>query len=215
MASLRKALLAGVAAIGIGVAGAASAQNVHVDECAGSGRRVAQIRYVGEVPPQIVFVPAPAAFDPWMPVSSIFGPRFAVRDARPDRGRDGPARGGDVPLRRGNGRPRRCRRVAEAAIRGDAAGRPELFLCLDDFRQRRMHAERPDHVARRRDRRVSSGTAPGIAAGGRADRRAGRGFSRRLRSLSAAAEAARSDPDAEQRPSPYAGMVRQVASAAR
>ena len=47
--------------------------------------------------------------------------------------------------------------VAETAGGAMPAGiragwRRELFLCLDDFRQRRVQPERPDHVARRRDR---------------------------------------------------------------
>ena len=105
--------------------------------------------------------------------------------------------------------------VAEAAIRGDAAGGPELFLCLDDIRQRRMHAERPDHVARRRRpprvERHSSGNCGAVAA-----LPAGRSaFNRQLRLLSAPPK----QPDLiltrNSGRSPYAGMVRQIASAAR
>jgi hypothetical protein len=77
MASLRKALLAGVAAIGIGFAGAASAQTAHVMNVPIPGGGIAQIHYVGDVPPQIVFAPASAAFpsasDSWMPMFSVFG----------------------------------------------------------------------------------------------------------------------------------------------
>jgi hypothetical protein len=73
MGSLRKALFAGIAAIGIAISGVASAQNAHVMTVPVPGGGVAQIRYVGDVPPQIVFVPAPAAFEGWMPVSSVFG----------------------------------------------------------------------------------------------------------------------------------------------
>src|SRR4051794_37390725 len=82
MSSLRKALLARIAAIGIGLSGAASAQSVHVMTVPVPGGGVAQIRYTGEVPPQIGFVPAPAAFDPWMQVFSVFGPEspFAMLD---------------------------------------------------------------------------------------------------------------------------------------
>lgn len=82
MTRLRTALLAGVAAVGVGLAGAASAQNVHVMTVPVPGGGVAQIRYVGDVPPQIAFVPAPAAFDGWMPVSSVFGQAspFAMLD---------------------------------------------------------------------------------------------------------------------------------------
>jgi hypothetical protein len=77
MACLRKALLVGAtavgAAVGIGLAGTASAQNVHTMTVPVPGGGVAQIRYVGDVPPQIAFVPAPAVSGPWMPVSSAFG----------------------------------------------------------------------------------------------------------------------------------------------
>lgn len=76
MASLRKALLAGVAALGIAVSGAASAQNTHVMSVAVPGGGIAQIRYTGDVPPQVVFAPAPAAFDAWTPASSVFGVGF-------------------------------------------------------------------------------------------------------------------------------------------
>ncbi len=73
MASLRKTLLAGVAAIGTGVAGAAAAQTSHVMTVPVPGGGIAQIRYVGDVPPRVVFVPAPARFDGGMPVPSVFG----------------------------------------------------------------------------------------------------------------------------------------------
>ena len=184
MASLRKALLAGIAAIGIGVAGAASAQNVHVMTVPVPGGGVAQIRYIGEVPPQIVFVPAPAAH-------SIPGCRCRRYSARVRRSR---CSTGSRP--RWTGARRRCsampRQWPPAPLPAKSPRRhpgrcrrasAELFLCLDDFRQRRMHAERPDHVARRR-------TAAGRAAQLRQlrtqrprRRRAGRRFSRRLRSL--------------------------------
>jgi len=88
MASLRKALLAGAASIGIAIAGMASAQTVHVMNVAVPGGGIAQIRYVGDVPPQIVVAPAafPAgfgeAFGAWMPGPSMFGPDlpFAMMD---------------------------------------------------------------------------------------------------------------------------------------
>src|SRR5215212_7211746 len=82
MTSLCKTLLAGVAAIGIGVAGTASAQTAHVMTVPVPGGGVAQISYIGDVPPHVVFVPAPAAFDSWMPVSSMFGYEspFAMMD---------------------------------------------------------------------------------------------------------------------------------------
>jgi hypothetical protein len=75
MASLRKILLAGVAAVGIAVSGAASAQNAHIMTVAVPGGGIAQIRYVGDVPPQ-------AAFEARMSVTSVFGPDspFAMMD---------------------------------------------------------------------------------------------------------------------------------------
>ena len=73
MASLRTALLGAIAALGIGAAGAAPAQTFNTVTVPVPGGGVAQIRYVGEVPPQIVFVPAPAALNSWTPVSSVFG----------------------------------------------------------------------------------------------------------------------------------------------
>src|SRR4051794_33559785 len=88
MASLRTTLLAGAASIGITISaaipGAASAQTVHVMNVAIPGGGVAQIRYVGDVPPQIVFAPAalPEAYGAWIPVSSAFGMEspFAMMD---------------------------------------------------------------------------------------------------------------------------------------
>lgn len=85
MASLRKVFFAGVAAIGMAASGAASAQNTHVMTVAVPGG-IAQIRYVGDVPPQIVVVPAPAAspaaFGARLPISSVFGSDspFAMMD---------------------------------------------------------------------------------------------------------------------------------------
>jgi hypothetical protein len=75
MASLRTPLLAGIAAIGIGLAGAASAQTAHVMSVPVPGGGYAEIRYVGEVPPQVAFVPAPvAAYDGWVPAGAFFEP---------------------------------------------------------------------------------------------------------------------------------------------
>src|SRR4051794_20919768 len=89
MANLRKALFAGIAALGIAASGAASAQNAHVMSVAVPGG-VAQIRYVGDIPPQIVVVPAPAAFpaafpaasEAWLPIWLVFGSDspFAMMD---------------------------------------------------------------------------------------------------------------------------------------
>ena len=168
MASVRKTLLAGVAVIGIGLAGAASAQTSHVMTVPVPGGGVAQIRYFGDVPPWVAFVPAPAAFDGWMPVSSVFGDdspfpmldriagemdrRAAAMFRYAEATADSAAAGGP----------------AKAGIRRDPVGRRELFLCLDLFRQRRVHADRPHHVARRRD------AAAGRAAQLRELRRGGR-----------------------------------------
>jgi hypothetical protein len=81
MARLRKTLLAGAASLGIAASGAASAQNTHVMTVAVPGG-VAQIRYIGDVPPQVVIAPAPAVSDAWIPISSMFGPDspFAMMD---------------------------------------------------------------------------------------------------------------------------------------
>jgi hypothetical protein len=73
MARLRNMLLAGIAAIGIGLAGTAAAQNVNVMTVPVPGGGMAQIHYVGDVPPRVVFMPAPAARDAWVPVSAGFG----------------------------------------------------------------------------------------------------------------------------------------------
>ncbi len=191
-----------IAAIGIGVAGAASAQSVHVMTVPVPGGGVAQIRYIGEVPPQIVFVPAPAAFDPWMPVSSVFGHEFAIRDARPDRGRDGPARGGDVPLCRGNGRPRQCRRSRRGGDPGRCrrAGQSYSYVstisgsgvCTQSVRI----TSRGDGAAAGRAAQLRKLRTSGRAAGGPVGGSAGGSGPCR------AAEAARPDPDAEQRPEP-------------
>ncbi len=82
MTRLRKSFLAGIAALGIGIAGAASAQTFDTMTVPVPGGGVAQIRYIGDVPPQIVFVPAPAAVDAWTPGASVFGPGspFAMMD---------------------------------------------------------------------------------------------------------------------------------------
>lgn len=68
MTCLQKILLAGIAALGIGLAGAAQAQTFNMMTVPVPGGGVAQVRYVGDVPPQIVFVPAPAPFAAWTPV---------------------------------------------------------------------------------------------------------------------------------------------------
>jgi hypothetical protein len=86
MACSRKILLAGVAAVGIGIAGAAPAQTAHVLTMPLPDGGLAQVRYIGDVPPTIALVPAPAvspaASEAWLPVSSMFGPGspFAMMD---------------------------------------------------------------------------------------------------------------------------------------
>ena len=216
MTSLRKTLLAGVAAIGIGDRrGAASAQNAHVMTVPVPGGGVAQIRYIGDVPPQIVFVPAPAAFDAWMPVSSVFGHEspFAMLDriaAEMDRRAAAMFRYAEAMADRAD-----AGGFAEAAIRAPMPPGGESYsyvstisgngVCTQSVRI----TSRGDGTPPR-----SSGTAPGIAARRPRRRRVGRGSAGSSGPVGAA-EAARSDPDAGQRPSPYTGMVRQVASTAR
>lgn len=81
---LRTALLAGVAASVIGLSGAALAQNAqaHVMTVQIPGGGVAQIRYIGDVPPRIVFGESPATTDVPAPMPSLFGPAspFAMLD---------------------------------------------------------------------------------------------------------------------------------------
>lgn len=79
MTCLQKILLAGIAALGIGLAGAAQAQTFNMMTVPVPGGGVAQVRYVGDVPPQIVFVPAPAPFAAWTPVFGYEAP-FAMLD---------------------------------------------------------------------------------------------------------------------------------------
>lgn len=73
MRLLRTVLLAGAAALAIGISGAASAQtNVMTVALPGGG--VAEIHYTGDVPPRVVVSDAPASFAAWSPVGSFFGP---------------------------------------------------------------------------------------------------------------------------------------------
>ncbi len=71
MTRLRQVLLAAIAAVGIGFAGAAAAQNLHVMNVAVPGGGIAQVHYVGDVPPRIVFLPPASGFDAWTPIASI------------------------------------------------------------------------------------------------------------------------------------------------
>src|ERR1051325_3345055 len=76
MRTSRTALLGAVAAAAIGLAGTASAQTpqTHVMTVALPGGGTAEIRYSGNVPPQVVVSDQPASFAAWSPVASFFGP---------------------------------------------------------------------------------------------------------------------------------------------
>jgi hypothetical protein len=79
------ALLAGAAAIAVsGLSGVAAARdlNTHVMTVQLPGGGVAEIRYTGDVPPQVVFSPAPTALGAFMPFGAVFGPAspFATLD---------------------------------------------------------------------------------------------------------------------------------------
>ena len=75
MPILRTALLAGAAAAALGFSGMALAQtpNVHTMTVQLPGGGVAEIRYTGNVPPQVSVSPGPAAIGDLLPVSSVFG----------------------------------------------------------------------------------------------------------------------------------------------
>ncbi|HEV8679784.1 MAG TPA: hypothetical protein VGQ90_10445 [Stellaceae bacterium] len=72
MRTFRRSLLAGVATIAIGLSGAALAQssNTHVMTVQLPYGGTAQIRYTGDVPPQVTFSEGPAAL---APLPSLFG----------------------------------------------------------------------------------------------------------------------------------------------
>ncbi len=77
MRPLRKAILAGAAAIAlVGVAGLAVAEikNAHVLDVRLPDGSLAHIRYVGDTPPTVSFAPAPPAFSIFSPASDPFGP---------------------------------------------------------------------------------------------------------------------------------------------
>jgi hypothetical protein len=93
MPHIRTALLAGVAAIAVaGTSGLAMAQSpqtspqtgpqTHVMNVALPGGGTAQIRYTGDVPPQLAFSRGPAALADWSPMPTLFGPDspFAMLD---------------------------------------------------------------------------------------------------------------------------------------
>jgi hypothetical protein len=85
MRNVRTALLAGTAAVALaGLSGAAAARdlNTHLMTLQLPGGGVAEIRYTGDVPPQVVLSPAPVEYGAPMPISSFFGPGspFAMLD---------------------------------------------------------------------------------------------------------------------------------------
>ena len=77
MRRLRTALLGGIAALALaGLAGTAAAQdsNTHVMKVQLPGGGVAEIRYTGNVPPQVVVANGPASLAAFDPSPSLFGP---------------------------------------------------------------------------------------------------------------------------------------------
>jgi hypothetical protein len=83
MRNVRTAILAGVAAIAVaGLSGVAAAGdlNTHVMTVEVPGGDVAEIRYTGDVPPQVVFSPVPAGLSAFTPFGSLFGPASPFAD---------------------------------------------------------------------------------------------------------------------------------------
>jgi hypothetical protein len=85
MRNVRTALLAGAAAVALAsLSGAAVARdlNTHLMTLQLPSGGVAEIRYTGDVPPQVVLSPAPTELGSLMPISSFFGPGspFAMLD---------------------------------------------------------------------------------------------------------------------------------------
>jgi hypothetical protein len=85
MRNVRTILLAGIAAVALaGLSGAAVAKDLdpHLMTVQLPGGGVAEIRYTGDVPPQVVFNPAPPPWDAFMPAASFYGPDspFALLD---------------------------------------------------------------------------------------------------------------------------------------
>ena len=77
MQGFRTALLGGIAALALaGLAGTAAAQSpdTHVMKVQLPGGGVAEIRYTGNVPPQVVVANAPASLAAFDPFPSLFGP---------------------------------------------------------------------------------------------------------------------------------------------
>jgi hypothetical protein len=76
MRVFQTALLTGAAVIAVaGLSGVAPARdlNTHVMTVQVPGGGVAEIRYTGDVPPRVVFSPAPAVLGAFMPYSAFFG----------------------------------------------------------------------------------------------------------------------------------------------
>ena len=85
MRVFRTALVAGAAVIAVaGISGLAAARdvNTHVMTVQLPGGGVAEIRYTGDIPPQVVLSPIPAALGALMPFDAFFGPAspFAALD---------------------------------------------------------------------------------------------------------------------------------------
>ena len=85
MPNVRTVVLAGAAAIAVaGLSGVAAARDLtpHVMTVQLPGGGVAEIRYTGDFPPQVVFSPAPTAFGALPPLGAFFGPAspFATLD---------------------------------------------------------------------------------------------------------------------------------------
>jgi len=85
MRNVRTALLASAAAVALaGFSGVAAARdlNTHLMTLQLPGGGVAEIRYTGDVFPQVVLSPAPAELGSLMPISAFFGPGspFAMLD---------------------------------------------------------------------------------------------------------------------------------------
>ncbi|MBV8089232.1 MAG: hypothetical protein JO139_06595 [Alphaproteobacteria bacterium] len=76
MRTVRTAILASAAMIAVaGLSGVAAARdlNTHVMTVEVPGGGVAEIRYTGDVPPQVVFGPAPTTLSALMPFGAFFG----------------------------------------------------------------------------------------------------------------------------------------------
>ena len=77
MRNLRTLVLAGAAAVGIaGYAGFAAAESpgTHVMSVALPGGGVAEVRYTGDVPPQVTVAPDAPSFAVFAPLPAMFGP---------------------------------------------------------------------------------------------------------------------------------------------